>query len=135
MPPTPYYHHVSLFMAEHAIDAAYGIKPWLAVEARVPFRVVKTKPTYTSLEGQPIVVPNDTHLGPDAGLILLLTGPNMAGKSTYIRQVALIAILAQIGGFVPAKRWRRGLRRNPAASATVEPPRNDPASTIAPSPV
>ncbi|HWE38785.1 MAG TPA: DNA mismatch repair protein MutS [Isosphaeraceae bacterium] len=54
-------------------------------------------------------VPNDTRLGPDDGLILLLTGPNMAGKSTYIRQVALMAILAQMGGFVPAKRARIGV--------------------------
>ena len=54
-------------------------------------------------------VPNDTALGPDDGTILLITGPNMAGKSTYIRQVALIAILAQIGSFVPAKRARIGV--------------------------
>ena len=49
-------------------------------------------------------VPNDTRLGPDDGTIILITGPNMAGKSTYIRQVALITILAQIGSFVSAKR-------------------------------
>ena len=49
-------------------------------------------------------VPNDTRLGADDGTIILITGPNMAGKSTYIRQVALITILAQIGSFVPAKR-------------------------------
>jgi DNA mismatch repair protein MutS len=54
-------------------------------------------------------VPNDTRLGPDDGLILLITGPNMAGKSTYIRQVALITILAQIGSFVPARRARIGI--------------------------
>ncbi len=54
-------------------------------------------------------VPNDARLGPDAGMLLLLTGPNMAGKSTYIRQVALIAVLAQIGSFVPAKRARLGV--------------------------
>ncbi len=54
-------------------------------------------------------VPNDTRLGPDDGTIVLITGPNMAGKSTYIRQVALIAILAQIGSFVPAKRARTGV--------------------------
>jgi DNA mismatch repair protein MutS len=47
-------------------------------------------------------VPNDTNLGPESGLILVITGPNMAGKSTYIRQVALITILAQMGSFVPA---------------------------------
>ncbi|MBV8677028.1 MAG: DNA mismatch repair protein MutS [Planctomycetaceae bacterium] len=54
-------------------------------------------------------VPNDTALGPDAGTILLITGPNMAGKSTAIRQVALIAILAQMGSFVPASRARVGI--------------------------
>jgi DNA mismatch repair protein MutS len=54
-------------------------------------------------------VPNDTNMGPDAGTIVLITGPNMAGKSTYIRQVALITILAQIGSFVPAKRARIGV--------------------------
>ncbi len=54
-------------------------------------------------------VPNDCRIGPQDGTILLITGPNMAGKSTYIRQVALLAILAQMGGFVPAKRARVGI--------------------------
>jgi len=55
-------------------------------------------------------IPNDTHLEAEAGTrILLLTGPNMAGKSTYLRQVALITLLAQIGSFVPARRARIGL--------------------------
>ncbi len=54
-------------------------------------------------------VPNDLKLGPVDGQILLITGPNMAGKSTYIRQVALTAILAQMGGFVPAKLARIGV--------------------------
>jgi DNA mismatch repair protein MutS len=54
-------------------------------------------------------VPNDTHLGAEGGSILLITGPNMAGKSTYIRQVALIVILAQMGSFVPAKAARIGV--------------------------
>jgi DNA mismatch repair protein MutS len=48
-------------------------------------------------------VPNDTACGGDEGTILLITGPNMAGKSTYIRQVALITLLAQIGSHVPAR--------------------------------
>lgn len=47
-------------------------------------------------------VPNDVSLGPDSTAIMLLTGPNMAGKSTLMRQVALSVILAQAGGFVPA---------------------------------
>jgi DNA mismatch repair protein MutS len=53
-------------------------------------------------------VPNDCRLGPGNGSILLVTGPNMAGKSTYIRQAALIAILAHIGAFVPARRAKIG---------------------------
>lgn len=47
-------------------------------------------------------VPNDCQQSPELGMILLITGPNMAGKSTYIRQVALITLLAQAGSFVPA---------------------------------
>jgi DNA mismatch repair protein MutS len=47
-------------------------------------------------------VPNDTHIERERRRITILTGPNMAGKSTYIRQVALITLLAQIGSFVPA---------------------------------
>jgi DNA mismatch repair protein MutS len=54
-------------------------------------------------------VPNDLRLGPDDGQILLITGPNMAGKSTYIRKVALTAILAQMGSFVPARSARVGV--------------------------
>ncbi len=48
-------------------------------------------------------VPNDTNLNRDRNQILIITGPNMAGKSTYLRQVALITIMAQVGSFVPAK--------------------------------
>lgn len=54
-------------------------------------------------------VPNDTALQASGAQINLITGPNMAGKSTYIRQVALIALLAQIGCWVPAKSAHVGL--------------------------
>jgi len=54
-------------------------------------------------------VPNDTKLDRRSSQIVILTGPNMAGKSTYIRQTALITLLAQIGSFVPAKSARIGL--------------------------
>ncbi len=54
-------------------------------------------------------VPNDLDSDPDARQLLLITGPNMAGKSTYLRQVALIAIMAQIGSFVPAAEATIGL--------------------------
>jgi len=59
----------------------------------------------TSLEP---FVPNDTRITPQERL-LIITGPNMAGKSTYIRQVALMVILAQMGAFVPAKEAKIGL--------------------------
>jgi DNA mismatch repair protein MutS len=54
-------------------------------------------------------VPNDTDLDPASTRILLITGPNMAGKSTYLRQVALLVLLAQIGSFVPAASARIGV--------------------------
>ena len=53
--------------------------------------------------------PNDTYLDDDSNRLLLITGPNMAGKSTYIRQVALIVILAQMGSYVPAKKAHIGI--------------------------
>lgn len=54
-------------------------------------------------------VPNDCLLGNDHGSIMLITGPNMAGKSTYIRQVALLTLMAQLGSFIPAKRAKIGV--------------------------
>ncbi|MDF2578092.1 MAG: mutS [Chlamydiales bacterium] len=54
-------------------------------------------------------VPNDTTLDDYQNRLLLITGPNMAGKSTYIRQVALIAIMAQMGSFVPAAKAHIGI--------------------------
>ncbi|RZU39450.1 DNA mismatch repair protein MutS [Edaphobacter modestus] len=55
-------------------------------------------------------VPNSVHLDADAGpSVLLITGPNMGGKSTYLRQAALLVIMAQCGCFVPAERMRLGL--------------------------
>jgi DNA mismatch repair protein MutS len=54
-------------------------------------------------------VPNDLRADPDEHQLLLITGPNMAGKSTYLRQVALMVIMAQMGSFVPATEARIGL--------------------------
>ncbi len=54
-------------------------------------------------------VPNDTYLDLNQNRLLIITGPNMAGKSTFIRQVALIVIMVQMGGFVPAKKARIGV--------------------------
>ncbi|MEX0725542.1 MAG: DNA mismatch repair protein MutS [Planctomycetaceae bacterium] len=54
-------------------------------------------------------VPNDIRLGEKHGTIQIITGPNMAGKSTYIRQAALLTLMAQIGSFVPARTARIGV--------------------------
>ena len=56
-----------------------------------------------------LFVPNDTFMGEKEERTAIITGPNMAGKSTYMRQVALIVLLAQIGSFVPAKSARIGI--------------------------
>ncbi|HPP12015.1 MAG TPA: DNA mismatch repair protein MutS, partial [bacterium] len=54
-------------------------------------------------------VPNDTLLDSEKNHLLIITGPNMAGKSTYIRQVALLTIMAQLGSYVPAAEMKVGL--------------------------
>jgi DNA mismatch repair protein MutS len=73
------------------------------VEARHP--VVEQQ----VMSGAERFVPNDLLLDPQSGLIVLLTGPNMGGKSTYLRQTALIVIMAQMGSFVPARAARIGI--------------------------
>ena len=55
-----------------------------------------------SLTGGERFVPNDVTLEPDQNRLLIITGPNMAGKSTYLRQIALLTLLAQIGSYLPA---------------------------------
>ena len=56
-------------------------------------------------------IANDCHIG-GSNRLWVLTGPNMAGKSTFLRQAALIALMAQIGSFVPAARADRGRRQD-----------------------
>ena len=56
-----------------------------------------------------LFVPNDTYMGRQENRVAIITGPNMAGKSTYMRQVALITLMAQIGSFVPARAARVGV--------------------------
>jgi DNA mismatch repair protein MutS len=56
-----------------------------------------------------LFVPNDTNLGSADNQVSIITGPNMAGKSTYMRQVALIVLMAQMGSFVPARSAKIGL--------------------------
>ena len=66
-------------------------------------------PVLDAMLPQGTFVPNDTFVGSEHGRVLLITGPNMAGKSTYIRQTALIVLMAQMGSFVPAHRATIGI--------------------------
>ncbi len=66
-------------------------------------------PVLDQRTGEERFVPNDTQLDLDEERFAIITGPNMAGKSTYIRQVALLVLMAQTGGFVPAARARIGV--------------------------
>ena len=66
-------------------------------------------PVVESFVSNETYVPNDTVLDKTDNQILVITGPNMAGKSTYMRQTALIVLMAQIGGFVPAKEATIGI--------------------------
>lgn len=65
-------------------------------------------PVLNALVGRASFIPNDTFLSREEQM-LLITGPNMAGKSTYIRQVALLVVLAQMGSFVPAESAKIGV--------------------------
>ncbi len=78
-------------------------------EGRHPVVEQRLRKDAHGLAGSTSFVPNDTTLVASDEQIALITGPNMAGKSTYIRQVALIVILAQTGCWVPAKRLKLGL--------------------------
>ena len=60
-------------------------------------------PVVELMQKDTLFVPNDTYLDNAASSLAIITGPNMAGKSTYMRQTALIALMAQMGSFVPAK--------------------------------
>ncbi len=94
-------------LAELAHKSGY-VRPTMGSDLRLNIEEGR-HPVVEGLAGRGRFVPNDTLLDPDAEQILLLTGPNMAGKSTVMRQVALIVLLAQMGSFVPARRADLGL--------------------------
>ena len=75
--------------------------------------VIKIKegrhPVIEKMIGVGNFVPNDTYLDKDGDRLAIITGPNMAGKSTYMRQVALITLMAQVGSFVPAQEAEIGV--------------------------
>ncbi len=84
------------------------VKPDLVDESVLCIREGR-HPVVESLLPAQKFVPNDTEMGDASTRLVLLTGPNMAGKSTYMRQVALIVVMAQMGSYVPAQRATIGL--------------------------
>ena len=87
------------FVDEPVLEITAGRHPVVEQMLRDPSRPA----------GSQAFVPNDTRLSSTAEQLALLTGPNMAGKSTYIRQIALIALMAHVGSWVPASACRLGL--------------------------
>jgi DNA mismatch repair protein MutS len=94
-------------LAEVAVRHSY-VRPKLTADSEIVISQGRHPVVERSLvEGS--FVPNDTYLSNDDAQLIVLTGPNMSGKSTYLRQVALIVLLAQIGSFVPATSATIGL--------------------------
>jgi DNA mismatch repair protein MutS len=98
---------VIVSLAEVAVKRGYN-RPKI-VDNKI-IRVVEGRhPAMEVALGRNEFVPNSLSMGEDGTTLLILTGPNMGGKSTYMRQNALIVLLAQMGSFVPAKRATVGL--------------------------
>ncbi len=92
---------VLLSLAQVAIENNY-IRPKIGIGRGIRMRGAR-HPVVEKTIGQYKFVPNDIDLDDEENRFLLITGPNMGGKSTFMRQVALISLMAQIGSFVPAQ--------------------------------
>ena len=77
------------------------VRPQLNIDGKIEIRDGR-HPLVERILSSSLFVPNDTNLNPNGCEIMIITGPNMAGKSTYMRQVALIVLMAQAGSFIPA---------------------------------
>ncbi|MFQ5827464.1 MAG: DNA mismatch repair protein MutS, partial [Dehalococcoidia bacterium] len=100
---------VDVFSALAEVAARNGyVRPELAADDRISIVGGRHPVVEQSLREEGFV-PNDTHLSNEDAQLVVLTGPNMSGKSTYLRQVALIVLLAQMGSFVPADSAHIGL--------------------------
>ncbi len=96
--------------AQNASERGYARPELLdevVLEARASRHPVIEQAMRTS--GVERFIPNDLYLHADGPALLLLTGPNMGGKSTYLRQAAMLVLMAQMGSFVPAESMRYGL--------------------------
>lgn len=89
-------------LANVAVERNY-VMPKLEENGSVIEIIDGRHPVVEALTKSEQFVPNDTYLDDDENRTMIITGPNMAGKSTYMRQVALITLMAHIGSFVPAK--------------------------------
>ncbi|MBI2431431.1 MAG: DNA mismatch repair protein MutS [Candidatus Hydrogenedentes bacterium] len=98
---------VFLALADVAVTKGYA-KPEIQEAGDIQIREGR-HPVVEDLMQRAEFVPNDTHLDPERTALQIVTGPNMAGKSTYLRQVALITLMAQMGSFVPAAGARIGV--------------------------
>jgi DNA mismatch repair protein MutS len=94
-------------LAEVAVRHGY-VRPTLTTENTIDISGGRHPVVERTLD-EGSFVPNDTFLSNDDAQLIVLTGPNMSGKSTYLRQVALIVLLAQVGSFVPAASATIGL--------------------------
>ncbi|MGE5246929.1 MAG: DNA mismatch repair protein MutS, partial [Verrucomicrobiota bacterium] len=97
---------VLLSFAELAAESGYG-RPDVNAGRELVIENGR-HPVVEKILGRHAFVPNDCRLSPEEVRLAVITGPNMAGKSTYIRQVALIVLLAQVGSYVPADRAEIG---------------------------
>ncbi len=98
---------VLVSLARVAADGGY-VRPEL--DESTELHIVEGRhPVVEQMNPAEQFVPNDAHLSGSDSQVILITGPNMAGKSTYLRQNALVAILAQMGSFVPAARAHVGV--------------------------
>lgn len=89
-------------LANVAVEYNY-VKPCLSMTNNITIEEGR-HPIIERNLGSESFVPNNTKMGYDDSQIMVITGPNMSGKSTYLRQVALITLLAQIGSYIPAKK-------------------------------
>ena len=96
-----------LSLAKVARDYNY-VKPEMTEDGAIEIQNGR-HPIVERMVGETAFVPNDVNLDIDQNRMLIITGPNMAGKSTYMRQVALITLMAHIGSFVPADSARISL--------------------------
>lgn len=94
-------------LAELAVKQNY-VRPTMVDQPKLEINEGR-HPVLDAMLPQGTFVPNDTFVGSEHGRVLLITGPNMAGKSTYIRQTALIVLMAQMGSFVPVHRATIGI--------------------------